>query len=83
MNRLVMRAVLVIALGAFAYVTSPPVATAAVGTSAADRCDEWVPCSGGCCDEYETAEAICGLLCPGWIAAVCTEDQIKCVNEPD
>jgi hypothetical protein len=82
MNRLSRRAVLVIALGVFAYVTAPPVATAAIGTSAGNRCNEWVSCTGGCCDEEQVTETICGLLCPAWISAECTDDEIKCVDEP-
>lgn len=53
------------------FVSSP-----APATETLDRCNEWVPCSGGCCDD----DTVCNLLCPSWIAAVCDEGEIYCLN---
>ena len=81
MHRLVIRSILIIALGVFAYATAPAVATAE--TSSSDRCGEWIPCGTDCCGDEALEDVFCDFMCPGWIGLICYEDQIYCVNEPE
>jgi len=73
MRRLVFKAALVL-LMAVIWAGSPTPAAARY-----DQCDEWVDCTGDCC---ETSWA-CDILCPTFFAAVCTDTQIFCVSDPE
>ena len=72
----ILRPLVVVLLGLVVLAFPPGSSQAAAPT--ANNCNEWISCTGGCCE----TDLICDLLCPSWVAAVCTEDEIFCVDEP-
>lgn len=75
MLRTMLKPLSVVAVGVFVFASGP---SEAQPVTSGDRCNEWVSCSGECCDTPE----VCDILCPNWISATCSGSQIYCLEGP-